>query len=80
MGFETLISGTNICNVTYFLTSASKALDDWPSEFERERRLWGIRAGDRIAGSIWSSHCVRRLRSVRFEQRNWSLKVCDLKE
>lgn len=42
----------------YLFTSAPKTLDYGTSELERKRWLRCVGTGDRVARTIWTSHCV----------------------
>jgi hypothetical protein len=42
----------------YLFATASKAFDYGPAQLQREGRLWGIRAGDGVAGTCGANHCA----------------------
>lgn len=41
---------------TCLFAASPETLDDRPAKLERERRLWGVRAGDGIAGTSGADH------------------------
>ena len=44
--------------VPYLFATTSEALDYGPAKLQREGCLWGIWAGDGVAGTCGANHCA----------------------
>ena len=57
----------------YLFAAAPEAFDYGPAKLQREGCLWGIRAGDRVAGTCGANHCaLKRM----YESEEMQLSDC----